>query len=68
MTVKEAVSRAIDGLSEDRLRQLLDYAQFLQEQEEKAEWRRFGRTQFARAYGPDEPKYTEADVRSEPPS
>jgi hypothetical protein len=33
--------------------------------QEREEWRRFGARQLARAYGPDEPEYTEADLKPE---
>jgi hypothetical protein len=37
-------------------------AQFLSARQEREEWRRFGARQLARAYGPDEPEYTEFDA------
>jgi hypothetical protein len=53
----------LDGLSEDRIRQLIDFARFLSMEQDRQEWLSFGREQLARAYGPDEPEYTEADIR-----
>jgi hypothetical protein len=52
------------GLSENRLRLLIDFARFLAVEEEREDFTRFGQSQLARAYGPDEPEYTEADLRS----
>jgi hypothetical protein len=52
-------------LPEPRLAQLLEYARFLAWQEEREDWRRFGASQLARTYGPEEPEYTEADVLPE---
>jgi len=65
MNVKESLREVVDSLPEERLRQLLDYAAFLQMQEERADWRRFGRAQLNRAYGPHEPEYTLADIKPE---
>jgi hypothetical protein len=66
MSVKETLEKVLDGLSEERQREVLDFAEFLSWQEEREEWRRFGRAQFARAYGPNEPEYTHADLKPEP--
>ena len=63
MTVKESLHQVLDELPEERLRQLLDYAEFLQFQEEAVDWRGFGRAQLACAYGPNEPDYSLADVK-----
>ena len=65
MNVKESLDRFLNTLPEARLREMLDYAEFLSWREEREEWQRFGRTQFARAYGTNEPEYTSADLRPE---
>ena len=62
MTVKESINDVVQSLPDDRLRELLDFAQFLRWQSEREDWRRFGQAQFAKAYGPNEPEYTEADL------
>jgi hypothetical protein len=56
MTMKQA-HEILAGLSEDHLREVLDFARFLQARPEHEEWARFGAQQLARAYGPDESEY-----------
>ena len=63
MTVKESLETYLEVLPEERLRELLHFAEFLKWQQERSEWQQFGRTQFARAYGKDEPEYTMVDVK-----
>ncbi len=63
MNARASLDHLLEGLSEDRLRQLVNFARFLAEEDEQAAWQRFGQTQLARAYGPDEPDYTEADLK-----
>ena len=65
MSVKETLSKLLEGLSEERLREVLNFAEFLNWQDERREWRQFGQAQFARAYGPNEPEYTHADLKQE---
>ena len=65
VTTKQVLDSVLQDLPEDRLGELLDFARFLSWQEENEAWRQFGRQQLARAYGPDEPEYTEADIRPE---
>lgn len=65
MSTRTALGEILEMLPDDRLHQLLDYARFLSIQEEHESWQRFGQMQLARAYGPDEPDYTEADLRPE---
>lgn len=64
MTTREAIEQLLRDLPEDRLGEVLDFAQFLRSRDEQQAWREFGRTQLARTYGPDEPEYTEADLHS----
>jgi hypothetical protein len=52
-------------MPEEYLREVLNFAEFLSWQEERAAWRAFGQAQLARAYGPDEPQYSVADLKPE---
>jgi hypothetical protein len=65
MSAKEALERILEALPEERLREIVDFAEFLSWQEERARWRQFGQAQLARAYGSNEPEYTSADLKSE---
>jgi hypothetical protein len=65
MSVREALDKLLESLPEQQQREVLDFAQFLSCQEERAVWRHFGQSQFARAYGPNEPEYSPADLKSE---
>ena len=65
MSVKESLERVLGELPEGRLREVLDFAEFLSWREENEAWRSFGQSQLAKAYGVDEPEYTIADVRPE---
>src|SRR5208282_4529711 len=53
----------LESLSEDRIRQLIDFARFLALEQDRQEWLRFGQERLAQAYGQDEPDYSEADIR-----
>jgi len=59
------LERLLPDLSAAQMRQVLDFAKFLQWQEDRREWQRFGKQQFARAYGDNEPEYTLADIRED---
>ncbi len=63
MTTLNRLEPILAGLSEDRIRQLIDFARFLAMEQDRQEWSRFGQEQLARAYGSDEPDYSEADLR-----
>jgi hypothetical protein len=63
MSNREQLADVLARLPDERVGQVLDFARFLAAREERAEWERFGRTQIDRAYGADEPEYTEADVK-----
>lgn len=64
MALQQAIREVLDGLPEERLREVLDFARFVAHASEANDWRRFGRDQLARAYGETEPEYTEADVKT----
>jgi hypothetical protein len=65
MSVKKTLDELLATFAEGQLRGVLDFAQFVNTRQEREEWRRFGAQQLARAYGPDEPEYTEADLKPE---
>jgi hypothetical protein len=65
MTVQETLGKVMAALPETRQREVLEFAEFLSWREEQTAWRQFGMAQFARAYDPNEPDYTSADVRPE---
>jgi hypothetical protein len=63
MDARTTLDPILDKLSDERMRQLIDFARFLASEDERNEWRQFGQTQIARAYGADEPEYSLADIR-----
>lgn len=63
MTVQERLREIIDELPEERLRQLLDFAEVLEAKDERAARQAFGRQQFARAYGENEPDYDNVPLK-----
>lgn len=65
MSSREALGQILENMPEDRVREVVDFAAFLKSKEEREEWRQFGRRQLARAYGPNEPEYTRADLKPE---
>ena len=65
MTNRDLLEGIIDGLPENRLQEVLDFARFLSLQEEREGWQEFGRRQLACAYGEDEPEYGLDDIRTE---
>jgi hypothetical protein len=64
MTDRAELDSLLDRLPEDRLRQVIDFARFLAWDEERKDWQALGLVQLAKAYGDDEPDYTEADLKS----
>ena len=66
MSAKECLIRLLEELPEERANQLLDYAYFLRHREEWEAWQRFGLSELAKAYGPEEPEYSLADIKPEP--
>ena len=65
MDLQHAIRQVLQELPEERLREVLDFARFIAQRGESEDWQAFGKTQLARAYGPDEPEYTEADLKRE---
>ncbi len=63
MSMKTALDDLLATFPEEQLREVLDFAQFLHARQEHEEWQRFGAAQLARAYGPAEPEYTQADIK-----
>lgn len=58
MSTRQALAELVERMPENRVAQVLDFARFVAEQEEREEWREFGKRQLARAYGDDEPEYS----------
>ena len=65
MTPQETLSTILPQLPVDRQWQVVQFAQFLAWQDDRADWQQFGRTQLAKAYGEDEPEYTTADLKDQ---
>lgn len=65
MTTRDTLVQVLQELPENRLGEVLDFARFLTIQEEREAWSRFGQLSLAKAYGDDEPDYTEADLKPE---
>ena len=65
MSARRALEELLDSLPEERLSEVLDFARFVAGQEEREEWQSFGQSQLARAYGGNEPEYSEADIKQE---
>jgi len=63
MTARQMLEQVLLELPEDRVGEVLDFARFLNVQEEREAWLEFGRAQLAQAYGNDEPDYTAADLK-----
>ena len=65
MTTRQVLDHALGTLPESRLGEVLRFVQGLQTREDDKAWAEFGRAQLAKAYGDDEPEYTEADIKPE---
>jgi hypothetical protein len=63
MSTREQLDAVVSQLPEETLSQLLHIARRMALDKDWAEWERLSQEQFARAYGPDEPEYTMADVK-----
>ncbi len=65
MTSRDLLEGILQTLPENRVQEVLDFARFLSFQEDREAWREFGRRQFARAFGEDEPEYGPDDIKPE---
>ena len=65
MTTRDTLVQVLQELPDYRLSEVLDFARFLTVQEERDAWSRFGQVSLAKAYGGDEPEYTEVDLKPE---
>lgn len=63
MDARTSLEPLLQRLSDERLRQLIDFARFLAGEDERQGWQDFGRARLARAYGQDEPDYTKSDIK-----
>ena len=63
MNVTDALVPVVEGLSEEKQHLLMDFARFLAADDERRACGQFGAAHLARAYGPDEPEYSEADIK-----
>ena len=68
MTTRDALSQVLASLDEERLREVLDFARFVSARDERREMTDLALAGLARAYGPDEPEYTEADIKKDAPA
>jgi len=64
MTLNQQILQVASTLPEPRLEELLNFARFLQLQEERTEWRTAAQAQFAKAFGASEPEYSETDLKT----
>jgi hypothetical protein len=62
MCTREQLNEVLARLPDDRLGPVYDFARFLAWEAERDEWQSFGLAQLARAYGDDEPDYSNAEV------
>jgi hypothetical protein len=72
MTIREALDKVLTDLPEARLWEVLDFARYLrwlekEAREEFEDWHRLNPAQAVLLEGPDEPGYTEADIKRKYP-
>ena len=65
MTSRDLLDDVLQGLPENRVQEVLEFARFLSLREDREAWQEFGRRQLARAYGNEEPEYTLDDIKPE---
>jgi hypothetical protein len=63
MSAKQSLVELLNQLPEDKVERILNFAREVSEDAERDDWATFGRTQFERAFGPDEPVYTVDDLK-----
>jgi hypothetical protein len=62
MTTRESLDKMLAALQEEQLKHVLDYTEFLQW---SLEWNLEAAASFEKCYSPNEPDYTEADIKRE---
>jgi len=62
---RAAIAEISGMLPDGQLDQLLDYARYLRSRSEGTAWQAFGQLHLAKAYGDDEPEYSDADLRED---
>jgi hypothetical protein len=67
VSARETLEKVLQTVPEERLPEVIRFAEFLSWQDERDSWRRFGQAQIAKAYGPDEPEYSLDDVKETRP-
>lgn len=60
MTTREVLEKVLNQMTEDQVRQVMDFAMFLRWQAEDKLWHQYSLEQLAAAYGEDEPDYSKA--------
>jgi hypothetical protein len=65
MDPRQTLQQMVKELPDEVVRQIVDFAEYVAFKIEREEWQEFGRMQLACLYGPDEPEYTEADIKPE---
>ena len=63
MNVMATLEKVLQTLPDERQQEVLSYAEFLSWREETIAWQNFGKAQLAKAYGPNEPEYSSADLK-----
>jgi len=61
MSIRQSLNSVLDRLPEERLAELLDFAEFLASREGREPWAQAARQRFGEAYGPDEGDIKPAD-------
>jgi hypothetical protein len=59
MSIHEALAKVLSALPEERLYEVLHFAEFLSLKQEQQHWQQSGMAHFAKCYGADEPDYGE---------